>query len=225
MSDEIKRAQLRANQYQHVDGTYELTFGITFLLMAASFWWIGLAGATNDFLANNIYPWIPLVVFLGGGLLIDSLVKRFRLRVTERRSGYMEGRKPQPLKRSTRLAIWIGIPLLTVFLLVVMSLNRGKFQAGGQEAISWLLPSFMGLMFAGLWVIVGWKIALPRFYLIAVLSVAVGVFLFFNGMGGNPGMAALFGAMGSALTLSGGITLWRYLEQTRGINQGGDHDQ
>jgi hypothetical protein len=214
MSDEIKKAQLRANQYQHIDGTYELTFGITFLLMAASFWGIGRVGNTNDFLVANIYPWIPLVVFAGGGLLIDALVKRFRLRVTARRSGYMEASKPQPLKRSTRLAIWIGIPLLTVFLLVVMILTRRKFQAGGQDSVSMLLPSFMGLIFGGLWLIAGWKLALPRFYLIAVVSLAIAVFLFLNGVGGNPGMAVSLAAMGLALILTGGITLWRYLART-----------
>jgi len=225
MSDEIKKAQLRANQYQHIDGTYELTFGITFLLMAASFWIISRAGDSNSFLVNNIYPWIPLVVFMGGIFLIDSLVKRFRLQVTARRSGYMEGRKLQPLKRSTRLAIWIGIPLLTIFLLVVMSLNRGKFRSEGQDSVSLLLPSFMGFIFGGFWIIAGWKLALPRFYIIALVSLAAAIFLFLNGMGGNPGMALFLGAMGSALSLSGGITLWRYLEQTRGIDGGGDHDR
>jgi hypothetical protein len=214
MSDDLKKAQLRANQYQHIDGTYELTFGVTFLLMAASFWGISRTGNTNDFLVNNIYPWIPLVVFAGGGFLIDSLVKRFRLRVTARRSGYMEGRKPQPLKRSTRRIIWIGVPVLTVFLLAVMSLNRGKFQSSGQDSIFLLLPPFMGLIFGGLWLIAGWKLALPRFYLIAVVSLAMAVFLFLNGVGGNPGMAVFLAAMGLAITLTGGITLWRYLART-----------
>jgi hypothetical protein len=76
------------------------------------------------------------------------------------------------------------------------------------------LPPFMGLIFGGLWLIAGWKLALPRFYLIAVVSLAIAVFLFLNGVGGNPGMAVFLAAMGLAITLTGGITLWRYLART-----------
>ncbi len=215
MGDELRRAQLRANQYQHVDGTFELTFGITFLLMAASFWGISQAGGSNSFLAKNVYPWIPLIVFLGGGILIDSLVKKFRLRVTVRRSGYMETRKPEPLKRSTRLAIWIGIPLLTIFLLVVLFFNRGKFQTGGQDGLSLLMAPFTGFLLGGLWIIAGWKLALWRFHLVGALSLIMSAAIFLGGLTGYGGMAVLLGGMGAALCVSGGITLWRYLRMTK----------
>ena len=214
MGEDLKRAQLHAIQYQHVDGTFELTFGITLLLMAASFYGISRIANPGSLLANNILPWVPLVVFVGGGFLVDALLKQFRLRVTVPRSGYIETRKPEPLERSTRLAVWIGIPVLTIFLLAVLFWNRGKLQAESQGYVTILLPFFWGLLLCGLWVIVGWKIHLPRFYLIAAVSLAVTVVLFLARIGGNLGAAVLLGVTGTALCASGAVTLWNYLRNT-----------
>lgn len=211
MSDELKRAQLRAVQYQHVDGSFELTFGGAVFLMAITFYGVSWITPADTFFARNILPFAPLAVFVGAGFLLDALIKRLRMRVTIPRSGYITYQKPQPLKRSTRLVIWIGIPVLTVILETVLFLNRTKFQTGSQESVSFLMPVFLGLLLSGLWVIVGWKIAISRFYLIAVISLLVSGGLFFNGVGSNTGMAVLLGAMGSALCVSGGVTLWRYM--------------
>jgi hypothetical protein len=121
--------------------------------------------------------------------------------------------KPQPFKRSVRLAIWIGIPALTAALLVFLFLNRASFQTTGQDYVSFLMPFFTGLLFSGLWAIVGWKISLARFYLIVAVSLLVTAGLFFNKVGGNTGMALLSGAMGGALCISGGLTLRKCLRQ------------
>jgi hypothetical protein len=214
MGEDLKRAQLHAIQYQHIDGTFELTFGITLLLMAASFYGISRVANPTSFLAKDILPWLPLVVFAAGGFLVDALLKRFRMWVTVPRSGYIETRKPEPLKRSTRWLVWIGIPLLTIFLLAVLFLNRGQFQAESQDTVTALMPFFWGLLLSGLWVIVGWKIHLPRFYLIAAVSMAVTAVLFFARIGGNLGAAVLLGITGIALCASGGVTLANYLRTT-----------
>ena len=58
------------------------------------------------------------------------------------------------------------------------------------------MPFFWGLLISGLWVIVGWKIHLPRFYLIATVSMAVTAVLFFARIGGNLGTAVLLGTTG-----------------------------
>ena len=69
------------------------------------------------------------------------------------------------------------------------------------------------MLFSGLWVILGWKISLPRFYLFGAVSLLVGAGLFFNGVGGNIGLALLLGVMGVVLCISGGLTLRHYLRQ------------
>jgi hypothetical protein len=66
-------------------------------------------------------------------------------------------------------------------------------------------------MFSGILAMIGWKIALPRYYLIAAITLLTSIVLLFSGPGGNPGLAMLCGAMSLVLFASGGITLWRYL--------------
>ncbi len=201
----------RAIQYQHVDGTFELTFGGSFLLMAASFYAISRVATADSFFSSNILPFAPLLVFAGGSYLLDVLVKRFRLRVTYPRTGFIVYQKPKPFKRSIRLAIWIGVPVLTLIVMGMLFLNRAAFHSENQDITEFLLAPFAGLLFYGLWIIVGWKIALPRFYFIAVGTLLVSTWLLFNKLGGNDGMAALIGAMGLMLCISGGLALWIYL--------------
>ena len=215
MADNFKKAQLRVMQYQHVDGSFELTFGGAAMVMAICFYGMSRVAVADSFLITNILPFAPLVAFMGGVFVLDALVQRFRLRVTAQRSGYISIQKPRPLKRSTRLVIWIGIPILTVILLALLFLNRAKIQTGGQDGVSTLLPAFTGLLFGGLWIIAGWKIAITRFYVLAAISLLVSAWLFFDGVGGNTGMAVIFGAIGLALCISGGITLWGYLRNNR----------
>jgi len=211
MTDDLKKSQLHAVQYQHVDGTFELTFGGTFLLMAVSLYLVSRLAHPD----SSLLSFVPLLVFVGGGYLIDNLVQRFRRRVTYPRTGFIAYRKPEPLKRSTRLVIWIGMPLFTVLFLAVLILNRSKFPVGNQDSALPVIPVFSGLLFSGLWVIAGWKIALPRFYLIAAATLLISAGLFISGVGVYLGMALLIGAMGALLCASGGVTLWKYLRSTR----------
>ena len=215
MADDFKGVQLRASQYQHVDGSFELTFGGTFLLMAVCYWGMGRIAPSDSFLSKNVLPFAPLAALVVGAYLLSALVHRFRLRVTAPRTGYIETRQPRPLKRSTRLAVWIGMPALTVILLALLSLQRAKFQAASQDYVSMLLPSFMGVLFGGIWAVAGWKLALPRFYLLAVLSLLAGLGLFLDGAGGDSGMMLMCLVQGVTLCTSGGITLGIYLRTTR----------
>jgi len=184
-----------------------------FLLTAVCFYAVGRIVMNDSLVSNTLLPFVPLVVMVGVAFLMDALVRRFRMRVTYPRTGFITYQKPQPLKRSTRLVIWIGIPALTVAFLAFLFANHSYFQTAGQDYASILMPPFSGLLFSGLWVIVGWKISLPRFYLIGAVSLLVGAGLFFNGVGGNIGLALLLGAMGVVLCISGGLTLRHYLRQ------------
>lgn len=207
MSDNLKRTQLRTVQYQHLDGTYELTFGGSFLLLAACLYLVSRLVHPG----SSILSFVPLLVFTGGVFLMDALIQRFRERVTYPRTGFIAYRKPQPLKRSTRLLIWIGVPLLTAILLTLLFLNRSQFPAQSEDSALSVIPVFCGLLFTGLWMIVGWKIALPRFYLIAAATLLISAGLFICGVGTYLGMALLIGAMGVLLSTSGCVTLWKYL--------------
>lgn len=204
--DLVAHTKRRALQYQHVDGTFELIFGGALLLMAGCQYLLSKIAISNDLLL-----FAPLVVFVGGIYLIDTLVQRFRLRVTYLRTGYIAYQKPRSVKRSTRMIIWIGVPFITLTLIAFLFLFRSKVQMGSQDYVSTLLPSFIGLLFTGLWMIVAWKNSIPRFYLTAAVSLLVSVWLFINGEGDKTGMSLLFSFMGVNLFIAGILTLRQYL--------------
>jgi hypothetical protein len=206
--DLVTNSKRRALQYQHVDGTFELNFGGAMLLMA------GCLFILNKFaISNDLLLFAPLVVFVGGIYLIDDLVQRFRLRVTYLRTGYIAYQKPRPTKRSTRMMIWFGIPFITLTLLVLIFLNRSKVPMASQDYVLILFPSFAGLLFTGLWMVVAWKTSLPRFYLTAAVALLVSVWIFINGIADKTGMSLLFGLMGVDLCIAGSLTLRQYLHK------------
>jgi hypothetical protein len=212
MKDEINQRQLRTVQYQHIDGGFELTFGGSFLLMAICYLVIDRFLVTHPQL-YDLLIWSPLLVFGLSSFLIDRLVNRLRMRITYPRTGYLSPSRPRKLNRATRLTIWIGVPVLSVLVLVLLFLNRSRFPAQNPDYVSLLMPAFFGFLLTGLFIIIGWKITLPRFYFIAMVPLLVNVALFLQGVGGWMGMAWLLGATGLSLSLSGGLTLRRYLRQ------------
>jgi hypothetical protein len=211
MKDEINQRQLRTIRYDYVDGTPDLAFGGLFLLMTI----IYAIFAAFPGLSNSTYSAIIVwVLFCGGGFLIGWLPQRLKERVTYPRTGYVAYRRQgRPIKPWARLTIRIGVPILVIILLALMFLNRQKFPGQSQDPSIYLNPGLLGILFSGILAMVGWKIALPRYYLIAAITLLTSIVLLFSGPGGNLGLAVLSGAMSLVLFASGGITLWRYLHR------------
>jgi|WetSurMetagenome_2_1015567.scaffolds.fasta_scaffold19158_4 hypothetical protein len=214
MQNNFKDAKMQTSQAPHVDGTFELTFGIMFLLAATCFWGSFKLGSTHSFLGTNVLPFVTIAVFLSGGLGIDQLVKWFKKRFTLPRIDNLTIGNAGSFNRAAQIAIWIGIPVLTLVLMAVLYINKALIQNPTHDATSLLMPAFWGLLFSGLWFLVGRKIGLNRFNLMAVVSLAIGGALFFNGADGTLAMMILFGALGTALCISGGITMWQYLRNS-----------
>ena len=211
MDNKIKEIQNRLIRYDYVDGTPDLAFGGLCLVMAICYFIFAAFPSLSSSTFSVIIGW---VVFSGGGLLIAWLSQKLKERVTYPRTGYV---KPQgrPLKRTTKLLIRIGVPLLTVTLLVLMFLNRQKVPAQGQDQAIVLNPGLMGLMFSAIMGIIGWKMTLPRYYVIAVAVFLISAVFLFRVPSGNYGLALISGVMGLILFISGGVTLWKYLRSTR----------
>ena len=214
MKDEFTKQKLRAVQYQHVDGGLELTMGGSFFLAAVAYLFINKAVLANSPLSGFL-EWIPLIVFVLGAFLLDRLVNVLRTHITYLRTGYISPRRSPELPRSTRLIIRIGIPLIVLLTLAFLFLNRSTFPTQGGDVVSYLMPAFTGLLFSAIFIIIAWKIALPRFYLVALVSLLLSLGLVFRGMGGNPGLVLLFGTLGLVLLVTGGITLWNYLRRNQ----------
>lgn len=209
MNNKIQEIQNRLIRYDYVDGTPDLAFGGLCLVMAICYFIFATFPSLSSSTFSVIIVW---VVFSGGGFLIGWLPQRLKERVTYPRTGYV---KPQgrPLKRTTKLLIRIGLPLLTVILLAILFLNRSKFPAQNQDTTLYPNPGLMGLMSSVIMGIIGWKMTLPRYYVIAVAVFLISAVFLFRVPNGNYGLALISTVMGLILFISGGVTLWRYLRQ------------
>ncbi len=232
MKHDLEQAQKRVLQYQNIDGTFEFTFGALFLVMAICMYALSEVSLPSSLL-SNLLPFALSGIFAGWAFFIDHLAERFRERFTYPRTGYIAySRQPRPIKRATRLFVWIGVPLLTIILSLLLFLYRMKFPAPpNQESAANIIPGFFGLLFSGLFVIIAWKISLPRYYISAAVTLLVGAELLLHEYPGYLGTALLFSAMSLTLLLTGGATLWRYLhathppEKTTSADLGVNHDR
>ena len=213
MNNNIQETQKRLFRYDYVDGTPDLAFGGLCLAMAICFFVFSAFPGLSSSTFSVLIIW---VVLGGGGFLMSRLSQRLKEHVTYPRTGYVSfNRQGRPIKRTTRLLIRIGLPLLTIILLAILFLNRSKFPAQSQDQVTFLNPGLMGLLFSGMLAIIGWKIRLPRYYLIAAAVFLLSIVFFIRGSNGNLGLALLSGGMSLILFVSGSLTLWRYLRNPR----------
>jgi hypothetical protein len=213
MDNKIQETQKRLTKYDYVDGTPDLAFGGLCLLMTISYAIFAAFPGLSNSTFSAIIVW---VVFCGGGFLIGWLPQRLKERVTYPRTGYVAYRRQgRPIKTWVRWTIWIGVPLLSVILLAIGFLNRSKFPAQSQDTALYLNPGLMGFFFSGIFAFIGWKIALPRYYVTAAAVFLISAVFLVRGTTGNLGLALLSGAMSLILFTSGGVTLWKYLRNTR----------
>ncbi len=110
------------------------------------------------------------------------------------------------MRRSVRIAI-IFVALALVAGLVAL------FIAGSPSRLD-LIPAVSGLVFGAAIAWIGYRAALPRFYLLAALSLLIGVGLSFSGLSESLELAIFYGALSLVLFTFGGLTLWRYLRHS-----------
>jgi hypothetical protein len=212
MNNKIQETQKRLFRYDYVDGTPDLAFGGLCLAMTICFFIFAAFPGLSSSTFSVIIIW---VVLGGGGFLMSRLSHRLKEQITYPRTGYVAySRQGRPIKRTTQLLIRIGLPLLTVILLAILFLNRSKFPAQSQDQVTYLNPGLMGFLFSGLLAIIGWKIHLLRYYLVAGAVFILSTVFLIGGSRGNLGLALISGSMSLILFLSGGVTLWQYLRHT-----------
>jgi hypothetical protein len=205
MSDNLKKSQLRASRYQHVDGTFEIFFGGICLLWAIFFLLQSKLTMSEGTLRFVIVMAGFMAVSGGGAFLLDRLVKAIKERLTYSRSGYLVYRKLSGTKRTGRLLLMAGVA-------AVISALFTAFFASHPTSVNWM-PLASGALFAFAMFIVAWRTQLPRYYLIAVLSALVGLGVSVLGLAELPGMALFYSSIGILLLGMGGIVLWKYLRQ------------
>ena len=205
MKDPTDRISRRTQQYWYIDGLHEIGFGILCVLLWLYFW----AGnyIPSGSLMNALYQSSMILVIVGGALVVNKSVTALKKRMTYPRTGFLEYKKTD----IRRQLLYGFIAMLVMFTIVIITTVYTL-------SLDWM-PAFTGLGFGVVLGYLGQRLGIIRFYLIAVISVLLGFGLAAMQLGNVPGMAAVYGFIGLVLLVSGGFTLWRYIQQTGSLNQ------
>ncbi len=201
--DELSQKQLHAVQYWYVDGTFELTFGGLCLLLAIYFYIQAIAPESR---LSNILSMAFVLVIIGGGYLLSKLTMLLKERVTFPRTGYVSYPRAQGGKRVARLAIVMTVTAGISFFMTLIFATQAAPQ-------TWMSGA-TGLLLGAVWGYLGWRTDLPRFYILAALSVLFGLGITFAMANSSLGLAAHYALMGMAL--------WHYRRTTTPPTEAGN---
>jgi hypothetical protein len=201
MTDDLKKPQLRAVQYYYVDGSFEFTFGLLCLILSVYF-----------YVETHVQGWLSAVVdlslvlvMIGGGVLANRLIRRLKERVTYPRSGYVSYERKPGAKRGWR--ILLGMVLGGAMAALATVLVSSAFMR-----IS-VMPLLTGLLFGLVFAFLGWRAAIRRFYLLALLSAALSLLLAFSRLENMSALVVYYAAMALTLLLAGACVLRTYLRR------------
>ena len=194
MKQDIDVVMQRTYRYYYADGIVELGVGGLFLAVSLLLllWRNAEVGSpVNIGLALGL----PVVV-IGGGFLLQRAVRALKNRVTYPRTGFLSYNE-----RDQNLGRWI-VPLGALLFVILYMFPLAQFlQMSAMEG--WILFLVFGYL--------GYRLALPRFYLLGILAVLIGLSASIFDLGDLAGSIILFAGSGMILILSGGIVLVRYL--------------
>lgn len=200
----LNQVTKRTARYWYVDGLAEIGTGLLFLALAV--FYLVLSGFQADGItALAVGLGQPLIILLGI-FGIAKAVRFFKTRITFPRTGYVSYRRDAQDKRRKRV-LKAGVISAIVAAALVLMVTQAEITT------IWLVAGVLGALVP---VLLGYRLGLPRFYLLAGWMVALSVAL--NFLRGLPEMryAVLFyGGIGLFVMLLGVFTLLRYLAQTR----------
>jgi hypothetical protein len=203
MQPDLSKTKLRAYQYTYIDGTFEFIFGGFCLLLAGFFY---IQAAMPESLLSTILTMSLVIITPAGALLINRLVNRFKENVTYPRTGYVAFQRPKEgLHRGVRVGFMLGLT-------AIIGGTVAAFITRTPQTLDWM-PLLTGFVFGGVFFWIGFRSALPRFVVIALLILLCGLVLTLRGIGDMPGLSLFYALSGLILLLSGAFTLWRYLRR------------
>jgi hypothetical protein len=191
----------RTRQYWFSDGLAELVTGLVFLMLGLYFY-LQATMPPGSLLVNLLQVSFVLIV-LGAAFFGKRAIRMLKDRLTVPRTGYVAY---PPADRRHR---WIG-----ALLAMIMAALVARLVVSMPAALD-LLPALTGLILAAIWLITTARIGLLRFYLLAVISFALGLVLSLIGLGDTLGVAYLYASIGLILVFSGGTVLHNYLRRNK----------
>lgn len=207
MQSNISEVERSVRRYWYTDGIGELVGGVMLMLLGVYF---ALQKSLEEFLGGNslvgtiLQMGVFLFLFIGGGWITQWLVNFLKARLTYQRTGYVEY---QTDREHSSKARWILFMALSGGIAAFMVLLARLFQSF--DAV----VAMTGLL--GAWVFIILRIrssGLARFYVLAGVSLVLGLALSVSGLPGSYNVGLFYGLMGICVSLSGGWTLRRYLQ-------------
>ena len=102
----------------------------------------------------------------------------------------------------------------TAIIGVIIGAVLGVTFSAAPASLDWI-PAINGLLIGGAWLFVAYKIGLPRFYAMALLSALLGIGISIAGLGDRLGLAVYYLATSLIMLALGGFTLYAYLRDTQ----------
>ena len=199
VKDQVNDITQRTRQYWFTDGLAELIAGISFLLLGLYFY-LQVVLPRASLAANLLQAGFALFI-IGCVLLGKRTVQALKERLTYPRTGFVAYTRANPRYRWLSAGLAVGIAAMIASLIV-----------STPAAVDWL-PAVTGLVVAAVWLVTAARVGLLRFYLLAIISIVLGLGLSFSGLGDTFGVACYYASMGFALIFSGWTTLRSYLGQ------------
>ena len=205
MKDEqLDQVTKRTASYWYVDGLAELGTGFVFLVLGV-FYLALTRFPPAGIAAVAVGIGQPLIILLGV-FGVSRVVRRLKERITFPRTGYVSYRRP-PASKRRKTAMMAAMLAAVIAMLVTLAFARVE------QARIWLLAGVLGALVP---VMFGFRLGLPRFYVIAGCMVVWSIVINFLPVFSEMMYSVLFyGGLGVIVTGSGAITLLRYLRNTR----------
>jgi uncharacterized membrane protein HdeD (DUF308 family) len=202
MPDAIFEARMRAQRYWYRDGLTEIPLGIVQLLLSGSDLIEALGNRTSSWYVPVIL--IYAVLFIGLAAFASRIMAAVRERITYPRSGYVHesGRK-------RRIVVGMVLALLVTVTGVLALRYAGRAGLDPARWVQWT-PAVCGLTTGAVGVYVTVRYGLPRFLVVGVLAIILGVVVPIE-YPPRLAMAIWLAGVGCAWMCSGGVTLWNYL--------------
>ncbi len=201
-ADTLNKTHLRAIQYWFEDGIVEIAVGVLFLLLAGYFY---VDATQPDSLLANLLGGLFVLLLVSGWYLVGWIIKLLKERLTYPRTGYVAFRRDKNSQKPVRLALALSVGALMAAMFATLALNPPM----GLN----FMPLGSGLVMALVFGLIGYRTALPRFYLLAAFGLVLGAGLGLSQIGNGLGMTAIYALMALALIGTGLVILSRYLRQ------------
>ncbi|MCB9430883.1 MAG: hypothetical protein H6668_02770 [Ardenticatenaceae bacterium] len=196
MSEQMDKVVKETYRYFYVDGLVETAVGLLFAFIG-----LVLAGwaefEQGSWLLKTAVIILPILI-IGGTFGIKWLVGSLKERITYPRTGYVAYRPGEPNNKRWLLPLFAALLVLLMFLFPAW-LNKMAFVQGA------LLAFILG--------IIGYRVALARFYLSAGIAFAIGLLATLFVANEVMGSAITFGGTGVLMLLMGLIVFTTYLRQ------------